>query len=469
MSLAFRCTCLSLSILVFIFSSLSAQCKGENAAYGFGRGTSGRLGDSTTVNRLLPTPVKDLNNVLFGKTIASSCAGDKHSMLLTTDGKLFGFGFNAYGQLGNGDYITQLAPVAVDMTGELAGKNVTQVTCGVTHTLVLTSDGKLFAFGWPSRIGNDTATVTNVPVRVDMTGVLADKTVIQISSGGGYHSAVLTIDGLVATFGDNDYGQLGVGDDVARPLPVLVDTSGELASETVTYVSAGYAHTMVTTLSGKVFGFGKNDYGQLGLGNQEGLKYVPYAVDMTGKLADKTVTQVAAGEGHTLVLTSEGRAYSFGWNDYSQLGYNGPTSIVPVEVDTSGELLDKTITHLCAGGTHSFVLTSECKAYGFGRGEYGQLGDNTTTERYTAKAIGLDNVTQIACGFLHTFVVGSWPEAVNAPNAPTLVVPSTIQTPNSVSPSSPLSSPRRAPTGSLSQRLIVNIIHMIVLAAILIL
>ena len=226
---------------------------------------------------------------------------------------------------------------------------------------------------------------------------------------------------------------------------------------------------MVTTLSGKVFGFGKNDYGQLGLGNQEGLKYVPYAVDMTGKLADKTVTQVAAGEGHTLVLTSEGRAYSFGWNDYSQLGYNGPTSIVPVEVDTSGELLDKNITHLCAGGTHSFVLTSECKAYGFGRGEYGQLGDNTTTERYTAKAIGLDNVTQIACGFLHTFVVGSWPEAVNEPNAPTLVVPSTIQTPNSVSPSSPLSSPRRAPTGSLSQRLIVNIIHMIVLAAILIL
>ena len=130
--------------------------------------------------------------------------------MLTSDGKVFAWGENSSGQLGNGTTNDSTTPVAVDMRGALSGKTVTAIAAGSYHTLVLTSDGKVFAWGYNGwgQLGDGTTTHRTTAVAVDMSGALLGKTVTAIAGGGG-HTVALTSDGKVFAWGQNTYGQLG--------------------------------------------------------------------------------------------------------------------------------------------------------------------------------------------------------------------------------------------------------------------
>ena len=157
----------------------------------WGSNYSGQLGDGTNTNRDVPVAV-DASGVLAGKTVTAISAGNFYSLALTSDGKVYGWGDNGYGQLGDGTTTRRHVPVAVNTSGVLAGETVTAISAGAIHSLALTSDGRVYAWGdnGQGQLGDGTTTDHNVPVAVNTSGVLAGKTVTTISAGLFYSLAL---------------------------------------------------------------------------------------------------------------------------------------------------------------------------------------------------------------------------------------------------------------------------------------
>ncbi|HPO00603.1 MAG TPA: hypothetical protein PK879_07820, partial [Opitutaceae bacterium] len=150
----------------------------EGKVYAWGTGDFGQLGNGATENSSTPVTV-DMTGVLSGKTVVSVSVGMNHSLALCSDGTVVAWGGNEYGQLGNGSTEYTTRPVAVDMSGVLAGKTVVSVSAGQYHSVALCSDGTLAAWGWNNsgELGNGATSYfpTTRPVAVDMTGVLAGR------------------------------------------------------------------------------------------------------------------------------------------------------------------------------------------------------------------------------------------------------------------------------------------------------
>ena len=116
------------------------------------------------------------------------------------------------------------------------------------------------------------------------------------------------------------------------------------------------AVSFISSSEGKAYCWGRNNYGQLGNGSTNDSN-TPVAVDTSGVLAGKILTQIQSGETSTCALDSSGKAYCWGRNNHGQLGNgNNINSNTPVAVDTSGVLAGKTLTQLAAGNFHLCAL-----------------------------------------------------------------------------------------------------------------
>ncbi|MBL9133580.1 MAG: hypothetical protein JNG86_20385, partial [Verrucomicrobiaceae bacterium] len=194
---------------------------------GWGANASGQLGDKSQTLRRKPVWVDGLlppvqTGVLVGKTVVQVSQGRSHTLALCSDGTVVSWGGNVSGQLGDGSYTARSIPVRVT-GGALTGKTVIQVVAGATHSLALCSDGKVVAWGGNDKgqLGNDLLTNSSVPVAVIATGVLSGKTVVSVAAGNT-HSMALTSEGKVVTWGSNDLRQLGDNSEVAfSKVPVL--------------------------------------------------------------------------------------------------------------------------------------------------------------------------------------------------------------------------------------------------------
>jgi hypothetical protein len=216
---------------------------------------------------------------------------------------------------------------------------------GTGNDLVLVwKASRAFARGWNStgQLGNNSTTQSSVPVAVASTGVLAGKTVVA-AAGGANHSVVLCSDGTVAAWGRNANGELGNNSTTQSAVPVAVASTGVLLGKTVVAVAAGDGYSLALCSDGTVAAWGYNVYGQLG-NNRTIESNAPVAVTGTGVLASKTVVAVAAGYGHSLAPCSDGTVAAWGNNGEGELGNNSTTqSAVPVAVDTTGVLAGKTV------------------------------------------------------------------------------------------------------------------------------
>ena len=135
--------------------------------------------------------------------------------------------------------------------------------------------------------------------------------------------------------------------------------------------------------AGVLYGWGRNTYGQLGIGTTKNSP-VRVPVFVGGILSGQRVVSISAGGFHSLVLDSSGALYSWGRNNYGQLGIGtASNSPAPVPVFVGGILSGKRLASVSAGGSYSHVLDSSGAIYGWGRNNYGQLGDGTTTDRST--------------------------------------------------------------------------------------
>ncbi|WP_339346661.1 InlB B-repeat-containing protein [Bifidobacterium apis] len=288
-------------------------------------------------------------------TYVQVSAGWQHSLAVGSDGNVYAWGYNNNGQLGNGTTsYSQTTPVRVKMPDRKtypdlpADFTYLQVSAGYLHSLAVGSDGNVYAWGYNyyGQLGDGTSTTRYTPVRVKMPDrntypdLPEDFTYLQVSAGYR-HSLALGSDGNVYAWGNNDYGQLGDGTTTNRYTPVRVKTPNrntypDLPKDfTYLQVSAGWQHSLAVGSDGNTYAWGSNGYGQLG--NNSGSSTVPTHVRDPANPTDKSkglkATQVSAGDSHSLALGSDGNAYAWGNNDNGQLG-NGTTrdSTVPVPV-----------------------------------------------------------------------------------------------------------------------------------------
>ena len=347
----------------------------------WGRNRSGQLGDGTTTDHSVPVDVIGLTSDINAVTV-----GKDYTCALTVDGGVKCWGYNGYGQLGDGTQITRQQPV--DVIGLTSG--VDTIATGGDHTCAVTDSGgaKCWGFNTYGQLGDNTTTNRNEPVDVTwLTSGVSDITV------GWDHTCALTIDGGIKCWGNNRDGQLGDGtsfNNRITPVNVVGLVSG------VSHVTAGFSHTCALTAGGGVKCWGWNFAGQLGNGTN-----YPHnmPVDVTGLTSG--VKTVAAGGLHTCVVIDSDGVKCWGDNTSGQIG-DGVTirRSIPMDVLDLGSDVNTADT----GRHFTCVLKASDGVKCWGMNWYGQLGDGTTNDRNTpVNVIGLSpDVVSTAAGFGHT-------------------------------------------------------------------
>jgi uncharacterized delta-60 repeat protein len=354
--------------LVLQWAGTRALAWGSN-----GNGQAGN-GVNDSVNNL-PVAVTS-SGVLSGKTIIALSAGGSHSVALCSDGTVAAWGSNTNGQIGANGAGQSNVPVIVSTLGVLSSKRVIAIAAGATHSLALCSDGTVAAWGLNTsgQLGNGGGGSTGTPVAVNTSGVLSGKKVVAIAAGQ-YHSMALLSTGVAVTWGANGSGQLGNASNTTSGVPVLVDATGVLLNKTVTAIAAGQLHCLVLCSDGTLMSWGANGDGQLGTGDNTPSN-VPVKVAAGGTvIAGKTVIDVEAGGFHSLVLCLDGTVATWGQNTYGQLGISSGSHYLPNAVATSGTpLAGKTVTAIAGGFQHSLAICSDGTLAAWGLNSTGQLG-----------------------------------------------------------------------------------------------
>jgi alpha-tubulin suppressor-like RCC1 family protein len=308
----------------------------------------------------------------------------------SSPGELFAFGANRFGELasdlGNGSEAANGTPLPVSLPG--AEAPVVQLAAGDGASLALTGDGHLYSFGenrygeLGRALGSGSEAANPTPARVNLPGAAGER-IVEVAAGGA-HSLALTATGQLYAFGRNFYGQLGSttgnGSDTANPTPAPLVLPG--ASGPASEIAAGEDHSLAVTSTGQLYAFGSNRFGQLGNPAGSGTELAnptPLRVSLPG--AAGPVVQIAAGSSHSLALTSTGQLYAFGSNEFGQLGSadNSGTSnpTPPTQVVLPGAT--GPVIQIAAGAFHSLALTSTGQLYAFGQNSSGQLGTTTGT------------------------------------------------------------------------------------------
>ncbi len=379
-------------------------------AYCWGDNSQGELGDGTTTGSSVPVAV-DTSGALAGKTLTQITAGYYDTCAVDTAGAAYCWGWNYYGGLGDGSTADSSVPVAVDTSGALAGVTLTQITVDGFHTCAVDTAGAAYCWGrnYFGELGDGGTADSSVPVAVDTSGTLAGKTLTQITTGLEFTCA-LDSTGVAYCWGINNYGNLGDGSNAySSSVPVPVDASGALAGKTVTQITARDQDACAMDSTGAAFCWGYNSAGTLGDGTTDNSS-VPVAVDTSGALAGKTLTQITAGESHTCALDATGAAYCWGYNGDGELGdASTNNSTVPTAVDTSGALAGKTLTQITAGGAdHTCAVDATGAAYCWGYNGDGELGDGSTSASDVPVLAGPGAPTSVTATPGNSTAVVSW-------------------------------------------------------------
>ena len=322
----------------------------------------------------------------YGETVTQIVGGFGHSLALTSAGNVYAWGFNEFGQLGDGTKTDRPAPVKVLAGAIPSTETVIQIAVGYPHNLVLTDAGNLYAWGRGinGQLGNGFWVDIDTPVKVLAGEIPSTETVTQIRTGTD-SSYALTDAGNVYAWGNNNDGRLGDGNVSQKNTPGAV-LAGEIPStETVIQLDTGTAHSLVLTDAGNLYAWGANYSGQLGngTGGPGTHRLIPTKVLAGAIPSTETVTQIKASATHSLVLTDAGNLYSWGGNGFGgQLGDGTLTSkFAPIKVLAGAIPSTETVTQIMTGMYHNFVLSDTGKVYGWGFNEYAQLGDGTKTSR----------------------------------------------------------------------------------------
>jgi alpha-tubulin suppressor-like RCC1 family protein len=410
-------------------SGFSLALKHDGTVWAWGANWSGQLGDNSRTDKKLPVQVSGLTGV---KAIAS---GANFGLALMADNSVKAWGSNGESQIGDGTTIDRLVPVAVGVGVPPTG--VQMIAASWTHSVALKSDGNVYTWGsnWKGEGGDGTITIQSTPhlvsglppavlVGIGAQSVLAltqdDKvywwgsnyyqpssiftTPVQVqgmtavgasvSAGAGHSVAYKPSDSTVWTWGDNYVGQIG------RVTTMDVSTATQVTSLSTlnAAVAAGSMHTLALRIDGAMRAWGYGPDGQLGDGLGTNSATPVTVTGLTG-----TMTAIAAGYYHSLARKSDGTVWAWGRNSNGQLGDN-----TTINRWAAVQVTGLTGASAIAGGeSHSLALVGiAVKAWGFNGN--GQLGNGTNDNRLTPTDVaGLTGITAIACGAQHSLALKS--------------------------------------------------------------
>ncbi|MBN2084613.1 MAG: hypothetical protein JW748_05260 [Anaerolineales bacterium] len=334
---------------------------------------------------LMPTPTSTVPLVLHAAALSS---GEEHTCALTDQGGVNCWGNNEHGQLGDGSMVNSNIPVEVKGL-----ENVSMVAAGWAHTCALTRSGAVRCWGYNKNgeLGNGKTADSSVPVEVE--GLASG--VVNIGTKEDHTCAVIA-DGAVRCWGYNQFGQLGDGTHISRSVPVAVQgLSGQAAA-----VVAGWGHTCVLVSAGGIQCWGNNEYGQLGYGEEAFERLTPVIIP---ELQSGVIGLSAAG-GQTCALRTGGAVQCWGNNKYGQLGDGtAEKRLSPVAV----EGLDQGMARVTAGWNHTCAVTGNGEVKCWGWNYYGQLGDETKATRSRPVSVRrlMEDAVEVAPGWAHTCAV----------------------------------------------------------------
>jgi alpha-tubulin suppressor-like RCC1 family protein len=358
--------------------------KTDGSLWCWGYNYFGQLGDGTSgggTNKNTPVPITS--------GVSSVALGWHHTCAVKTDGSLWCWGYNYFGQLGDGHvhYPYSNTPVQIMSSG------VSSVALGWHHTCAVKTDGSLWCWGanWSGQLGDETdgsGADKNTPVQIMSSGVSS-------VALGGSHTCAVKQDGSLWCWGANWSGQLGDGY-VHYPYS---NTPVQIMSSGVSSVALGGDHTCAVKQDGSLWCWGDNEYGQLGNGTQL-QKTTPYPV-----ITPAGALSISVGGSHSCAIKTDGSLWCWGNNSSGQLG-NGESgrvgSYFPSQV--SPPMLSD-VSFVSLGGEHSCAVKIDGSLWCWGYNGYGQLGDGTYTNRETPVQIMSSGVSSVALGPYHTCAV----------------------------------------------------------------
>ncbi|XP_061778902.1 probable E3 ubiquitin-protein ligase HERC3 isoform X1 [Nerophis lumbriciformis] len=336
--------------------------------------------------------------------------GARHSVFLLHDGSVYTCGSNSCGQLGH-----DKAGASPELVGSLDAQKIATVSSGRAHSVAINEQGQVFTWGAGEggQLGLGTA---EAAVRIPrMVKRLCDHSIAQVMCGN-QHCIALSRDGQLFTWGQNTNGQLGLGKGESSKL--FPQPLKSLAGIPLAQITAGGDHSFALSLSGAVFGWGKNRAGQLGLNDKQD-RAVPCHIKF---LRSQKVVYISCGEEHTAALTKDGGLFTFGEGSSGQLGHGSNNNeSLPRRVL---ELMGTEVSQITCGSHHTLAFVpSSGLVYAFGCNRHGQLGTGTQNNAQSPFPVltgfltrnGHRSVTKIICGGEHSFLLYSNQESSVAP------------------------------------------------------
>lgn len=351
----------------------------HNRIIGIGRNN----GDGAIAYVSTPKDITDLFLLVEDEIIVDLKASSFSSIALTSKGRVFTWGDNEYGQLGNGTNVESIVPIDITSYFNLEeNETITAISLGIYHGLVLTSNNRLFSWGRNnySQLGNGTNVDSNVPVNINTMynpSLNEGEVIVQITSGIN-HSGFRTNLNRVYSWGHNGFGQLGLNHTFDMNIPSLIAIQlDNVNGETITKIDYSGLSSGALLSSGRILFWGNNDSGHLVTNLTVPIKQ-PMDVTMVFDLeAGEKIVDFALGIGHTAFLTSNKRVLMVGSNFYGQLGTNdiSGSTMTPTDITSNLGLKNGDFPKsISVGFYHTAILTNNGMLYVYGSNQYGQLG-----------------------------------------------------------------------------------------------
>jgi alpha-tubulin suppressor-like RCC1 family protein len=376
------------AISVGVFHCLALR--NDGTVYAWGANAQGQLGLGGT-GAPVSTPTKSPS--LTG--IVEIVAGGAFSLAVRNDGKVWSWGVNSDGQLGQGSVgASQGTPGQV-----LTVNNGAFVAASAYNGVAVESDGTVWAWGDNGHggLGNGTGQISQVPVELpNFTGAVG-------VAGGDNYSLTLRSNGTVWGWGTNTGSQLGNGGSSPNPVTTPVQATG---ITTATAIAAGSDHGMALLTGGTVVGWGGNGAGQVGDGSSGAAKPSPVPLP-----ALSAITQIACGQFHCMAIrndaTNDRTLWTWGYNAQGQLGQGGTGAGNPTPTKLSGI---SGVVSMAGGDRHTIIAKSDGSVWVWGSNDLGQLGQGATSLTPVPSptpVAGITDAVAVGAGFFHCLVIRS--------------------------------------------------------------
>ena len=401
----------------------------------------GQLGDGTTTNRGTPTQTSSPGT---GRTAVAISSGYQHTCAILDDSSVSCWGLNHVGQIGDGTTTTRNTPTQTSSLGN--GRTAVAISSGKYYTCAILDNASISCWGWNDygQLGDGTNIQRNTPTQTSSLGTTANPRTAALSerdfdgdgilnifdvhhnltyseitiSSGGSHTCAILDDGTVSCWGKNYNGQLGDGtggdytNDYNRNTPTQTSNLG--TGRTAVAISSGWRQTCAILDDASVSCWGLNNYGQLGDGTTTN-RNTPTQTSSLG--ANRGAVAISSGGVHTCAVLDDGSVSCWGWNNYGQLG-DGTTTDRSTPTQTSSLGTGRTAVAISSGGIQTCAVLDDASVSCWGDNWYGELGDGTTTQRNTPTptsslgtgrtAVAISSGYGHACAVLDNASVSCW-------------------------------------------------------------